>query len=214
LVSEGISPGRVDVISNMVQPPSEANKSELGEYVGFVGRMSPEKGTDVLFEAARQCPEIPFKIAGEVGQRQPNGTIPRNVELLGHLGPDALDAFYRQCRFVIVPSLWYEGFPSVIIEAMRLAKPVIASRIGGLPEIVDDKETGLLFEPGDADGLVRNVNKLWDDPIAVMKLGAAGQEKVANDYIPELYYEKLMAVYAAAISETAGQRQSKVQEHP
>ena len=66
---------------------------------------------------------------------------------------------------------------------------------------------------GDADGLVQNVNKLWDDPIAVMKLGTAGQEKVVNEYIPELYYEKLMAVYAAAISETAGQRQSKVQEY-
>ena len=78
-------------------------------------------------------------------------------------------------------------------------KPVIASRIGGIPEIVDDGVTGLLFEPGNADDLAEKIRYLWERPELCRQMGRAGREKVMWEYTPQRYYERLMAVYERAI---------------
>jgi len=201
--SEGYSVDRIGLIPNMVQPLGDGQQAgAVGSFVGFVGRMSPEKGVDVFLEAARACPDIPFKIAGDAGKYQSQKELPVNVELLGHLNRDDLNEFYQQCRFVVVPSLWYEGFPGVIIEAMRYSKPVIASRIGGLPEIVEHEKTGLLFEPDNEKELSALVTRLWDDNDATQQLGKAGVKKVSSEYSPEVYYKRLMSIYDQALSET------------
>jgi len=198
--SEGFSVERIGLIPNMVQPLENGHQvGDIGSFVGFVGRMSPEKGVDVFLEAARACPDILFKIAGDAGKYQSQKELPVNAELLGHLNRDDLDAFYQQCRFVVVPSLWYEGFPGVIIEAMRYAKPVIASRIGGLPEIVEHEKTGLLFEPGNSEALSHLIARFWDNDVVIQQLGKAGCDKVTKDYSPELYYNRLIEVYDHAI---------------
>jgi len=75
----------------------------------------------------------------------------------------------------------------------------ICSRIGGLPEIVDDGTTGLLFEPGNSEDLAEKILYLWDRPDLCRKMGRAGCEKALREYSPEKYYERLMAVYEKAI---------------
>lgn len=82
---------------------------------------------------------------------------------------------------------------------MTQGKPVIASRIGGIPEIVDDGVTGLLFEPGNADDLAKKIRHLWDNPDICKKMGAAGRQKALSQYSPEKYYERLMTLYQKAI---------------
>jgi glycosyltransferase involved in cell wall biosynthesis len=206
LCSEGFDAGRIDVIPNMVEQISQDIGSSTGTYAAYVGRMSPEKGIEVFLEAARRCPNLRFKVAGDHWSYQSLAAIPGNVEIVGHLSGDALDDFYRNSRLVVVPSVWYEGFPSVIIETMRFAKPVVASRIGGLPEIVDDMRTGRLFEPGNVDDLVRILEELWSDGDAVSAMGKAGAKKVAESYSPESYYQKLMSVYELAITEVASRQ--------
>ena len=79
-------------------------------------------------------------------------------------------------------------------------KPAIASRIGGIPEIVDDGVTGLLFEPGNADDLAQRIRHLWDNPQLVKKMGQAGREKALSQYSPDKYYERLMSIYEKAIN--------------
>ncbi len=86
-----------------------------------------------------------------------------------------------------------------IVEAMMGAKPVVASHIGGIPEIVDDGVTGMLFEPGNAEDLAEKIQYLWDRPDLCRQMGEAGREKALREYSPAKYYERLMAVYEKAI---------------
>ncbi len=88
----------------------------------------------------------------------------------------------------------------VLAEAMLHGKPVICSRIGGLPEIVDDGVTGLLFQPGDQRELAEKIRYLWDRPELCRQMGQAGREKALREYSPEKYYQRIMAAYAKAIA--------------
>ena len=122
-----------------------------------------------------------------------------NFEFCGHLNGNELRTFYLHSRVFVLPSIWYEGFPNTLLEAMTYAKPVVCSRIGGLPEIVDDGVTGLLFEPGNSDDLAKKIRYLWDRPELCRKMGQAGREKALREYSPEKYYQHLMEVYEKAI---------------
>ncbi len=199
MVSEGYPQEIIDVIPNMTSPTNSKKLLYPGDFVGYVGRMSREKGIDIFLEVARLCPDIPFKIAGNPQAYVSPNKVPDNVEILGHLNEAALAEFYRNCRFIILPSLCYEGFPSVIIEAMSFAKPVIASRIGGLSEIVEDEQTGLLFESGNVNELRMVVARLWEDEDTVYSFGQAGRAKVIKEYSPESYYKRLIKIYDETI---------------
>lgn len=198
---EGGFPGeRIAVIPNMVETSALFAKPPRGAYVAYVGRVSPEKGVATLLQAAQVLPHIPFRLAGDF-RRIPaiDREKPPNVELCGYLQGQALVDFYRRCRFLVLPSTWYEGFPGVIIEAMLHGKSVVCSNIGGLPEIVADGENGLLFQPGDYMDLAAKIEWLWNRPDRCGALGQAGRDKVLREYSPDKYYERLMNLYHQAL---------------
>ena len=155
--------------------------------------------------AAAALPQVPFKAAGAC-DRMPHllDQAPANFQFLGHMHPSQLPDFYRNCRIVVLTSTCFEGFPTVLAEAMLHGKPVICSRIGGLPEIVDDGATGLLFEPGNSADLAAKIDHLWNRPDLCRQFGQAGREKALREYSAEEYYERLMAVYQKAIALGAG----------
>ena len=97
------------------------------------------------------------------------------------------------------PSEWYEGFPMTIVEAFSLSKPVIATRLGSMLEIVEDSKTGLLFEPGDPDDLAEKVKWLWSHEDDGMRIGREGLNEVKEKYTPQKNYETLMDIYRTAI---------------
>lgn len=196
LISEGFPEDRLHVIPNMYREYVNNNYGQLGEYVGFVGRISLEKGIGCLLEASRRLGTIPFKVAGELRNISEMATLsPRNLEFFGHISSKRISAFYQQSRLIILPSIWFEGFPMVLIEAMLHARPIVASRIGGLSEIVDDGVNGLLFEPGNLEELMEKIQYLWERPAMCREMGEAGRKKALREYSPEKYYERLMAVY-------------------
>lgn len=198
LVQNGFDASRIFVIPNMIEPMPESYTT--GDYIGFVGRVSPEKGLQTLVDAAKQLQGIKFKAAGSCDSMlYLRKTAPENFGFCGHIGHDLISQFYDNIRISVVCSTWYEGFPSTILEAMMRSKPVICSRIGGLPEIIDDGITGLLFEPGNADDLAEKIHYLWDRPDLCRKMGRAGREKALREYSPKKYYERLMAVYKKAM---------------
>lgn len=200
LVREGYPAERIDVISNMIDVDAAAPAWTPGSYVGFVGRLSAEKGVDTLLAAAALAPAIQFRFAGSLGAYAGRSNLPPNVELLGNLGGEALTEFYREAALVVTPSLWFEGFPGVVIEAMAQSRPIVISAIGGLPELVDHGKAGLLVPPGDPAALADAITALWHDPVRRQALGEAGFQRVKSEYTSELYYQRLMATYAKALA--------------
>jgi len=199
-LASGFPAHRISVIPNMVQPVRLPDAVPLGQCVAYAGRISPEKGIDTLIAAARQLPGIQFRAAGSLdGMPSVASEAPQNVEFVGHLGRDKLHDFYASARMLLLPSRCLETFGIVVAEAMMRAKPVICSRIGGLPEVVDDGVTGLLFEPGNAEELAEKIRYLWERPELCRAMGQAGRQKALTEYSPEKYYERLMAVYHKAI---------------
>ena len=87
----------------------------------------------------------------------------------------------------------------ILLEAMRLGRPVIASRIGGIPEIVEDGVTGLLFEAGNSEDLTKKIKTLWSNHRLCRQFGEAGRQKTLNEYSPDLYYQRLLGLYKRAI---------------
>ena len=200
LVRAGFPAQRCLVVPNMADLPAIQPSRQSGQYVGYVGRISPEKGMQTLVESARACSDIQFKAAGSYDRMAHlPGQAPRNFEFCGHLNKDQLGRFYANSRYVVLCTICYEGFPSVLPEAMLSAKPVICSRIGGLAEIVDDNVNGLLFEPNNSKDLVEKIRFLWERPALCRRMGQAGRQKALREYSPEKYYERLMAVYEKAL---------------
>jgi glycosyltransferase involved in cell wall biosynthesis len=200
LLQAGFRDDQIAVIPNPTSVRETILDRPVGEYVAFSGRVSPEKGVDIFLAAASRMPDVPFKVAGDGPVLSEMRTrAPRNVEFLGRLGSDELLTFYRRSRILAVPSLWFEPFGLVVVEAMALGVPVVASRIGGLPYVVDDGVTGLLFEPGSPEGLVKDVRRLWEDPQLCDRMGRAGRQKVMREYSEEAYYQNLMVAYQTAI---------------
>lgn len=199
LILAGFDPQRVVVLPNAVDIPDRGSEPEHGRYAVFSGRMCPEKGVDTLLGAAALMPDLPVRLLGggeTLAEHQ--RSAPSNAVFLGQVSSDAVQSEYRQARFLVVPSRWFEGCPLVILEAMAHGLPVIASRIGGLPELVEDGITGLLFEPGDDQELAARMLTLWQDPQMCARMGRAGREKAIREFGEERYWETLISIYATA----------------
>ncbi|MBN1127119.1 MAG: glycosyltransferase family 4 protein [Sedimentisphaerales bacterium] len=200
LVENGYDPARIRVLPNMIE--EHPITSETGSYVAYVGRISREKGLDTLINAASLLPDIPIRIAGSGPEtnrlKQLAGT---NVQFMDFLQGPRLDTFFANARLVVLCSTCFEGFPSAILEAMSRGKPVICSKIGGLPEIVEKGKTGFLFEPGNAEELASIINDLWNRSDLISQLGQQASMVARQRYSPAKYYSHLMEVYAQAIDE-------------
>lgn len=201
LIAAGFPASRITVLPNVARPPAALEAPQLGSYVLYVGRMRQEKGVSSLVAAARQLPQIPFKAAGDYKPVQYLlAQAPSNFHFTGYVDDQRLNELYANCRFIVVCSICYEGFPGVLLEAMLHGKPVVCSRIGGLPEIVDDGVTGLLFEPGSPRDLAAKIAYLYTRPQLCSAMGAAGRQKWLREYSPDRYCEQLLAVFEKAIA--------------
>lgn len=198
LLQAGFPREKLSIVPNMSDfQPEESN--DAGEYIGYVGRVSPEKGIDTLVSAACICSGIPFSIAGAINKNYPVRRIPDNVTIRGHLDRAQIRVFFALSRIVVLCSLWYEGLPMALVEAMISRKPVLAPRIGGIPEIVEDGVTGLLYTPGNSTELAEKINFLWQHPDICHHMGEAGQRKARREYSSTTYYQRLMQAYEKAI---------------
>lgn len=198
LVRYGWPEERVEVVPHFIDLAGREPAYTSADRVAYVGRLSPEKGVLTLLEAMRELPAKKCSIIGDGPDRARLTLVARNlglknVEFKGALHGDALSAELRKARAVVVPSLSFEVFGLSVLDAYALGKPVIASRIGGIPEIVRDGETGLLFRAGDRNDLAVKLASLDEDKAA--RMGRAGRALAETDYAPELHYERIMKVY-------------------
>ncbi|MCK4981824.1 MAG: glycosyltransferase family 4 protein, partial [Victivallaceae bacterium] len=160
LIKNNFPEKKIIVLANMNVDIDKVKKSiNQGDYVAYAGRLSKEKGIDLIIAAAAKLPRIKFKLAGS-GAEQFRDNAPANLEFCGYLSGDELDDFYSNCRFAVMASTWYEGFPITLLDAMACGKTVIVPDIGGLPEI----EGGITFPPGNISVFTEKIKELWDNP--------------------------------------------------
>lgn len=198
----GVPTERISVVPNFVALPASETRNKragTGAYVAFLGRVSPEKGIGVLLQAARICPDIPFRIAGHtIAMPAADQGPPGNVSFIGELSPSEVPAFFAGARFSVAPSIWYEAFGLVAVEAMLAARPVIASKIGAFADIVEHNRTGALVRPGDAAQLAAEIKRLWAAPELCTDLGEAAKEQATVRYAEVTVYGQVLASYEAA----------------
>jgi glycosyltransferase involved in cell wall biosynthesis len=202
ILEVGIPEEKIYLRPNFIDaPPLDASSYQQGDgYALYLGRLSNEKGIRTLIRAFEKLPEVNLKIVG-TGPLEPElreyarAKDLRNIEFLGFKSGEEKWQLIRNSQFAVVPSEWYENFPIVALEYFAAAKPVIASRIGGLPYVVEEGRTGYLFEPGNADDLVATVKRLRGDPAAGSTMGSLGRQLVETKYGPEASYNTLMQIF-------------------
>ncbi|HEY3324469.1 MAG TPA: glycosyltransferase family 4 protein [Planctomycetota bacterium] len=163
----------------------------------FIGRLTAEKGVATLLQSARRIASPVQIIGGGPAFAELRAAASPTVEFLGQLPRDAALNRLASARALIFPSLWPEGCPTTILEAQALGKAVIASRIPGAMELIQDNVNGLLFDPGDADGLTTCMRKLQDDAALAARLGQAGHERYLREYSPEAGYRRMLENYTS-----------------
>jgi glycosyltransferase involved in cell wall biosynthesis len=184
-------------------PAAETYAEQLpeGEFVLFVGALSRHKGLDVLLEAhGRLRRPVPLVLIGSRWPGMPR--VPDGVTVLHDWPHEAVRLAWERCTLGVVPSVWREPFGLVALEAMAAARPVVASDIGGLSEIVAPGETGLLVAPGDAVQLTDAIARLLDDPALRARMGRAARERVEL-FSPERIVPRIVDVYTTVSRRTS-----------
>jgi glycosyltransferase involved in cell wall biosynthesis len=170
LAPEGLRQ-RLCVLANGVE--EEVASAATPDAVLFVGRLVAVKGAHFLIDAMRVCPDECLIVVGDGPDRQMLEHAARelaNVAFVGMVPPSEVRAYLSRAKMLVVPSL-QEGQPNAIMQAMASAVPVIASRVGGVPELVQHGETGFLVEPGDIVSLGAHIRRIGGDPALRLRLG-------------------------------------------
>lgn len=185
------------VLYNYTTPRYERVKG-IKDYYLFYGRLSFEKGIFTLLDVFEKLPNLRIKVVGTgpLEQQLKSKYSKKNIEFFGYKTGKELYDLVRNARFVCVPSEWYENNPMTIIESYSYGIPVIGARIGGITEIIDDKNTGFLFPAGNKEELEKVItcSSLLNET-DYNCLSENAYSFFARNFSPENYYEQLIAFY-------------------
>jgi glycosyltransferase involved in cell wall biosynthesis len=196
-VQAGFAPDRVSIKPNFSWPMTI--RRGAGDYCLYLGRLAHEKGVDTLLEAFRGRTEELVVVGDGPEAERLRSSAPPNVHFRGLLRPDEIDDVLSRASAVLVPSIWYEPAPRSVVEAFAAGIPVVASRIGGLPELVRDGESGFLVGPGDSAAWAAAVDRLGR-PGEAERLGEGAWRLWDEYYRPERALENLESEYAAVVA--------------
>ncbi len=226
MVEGGFPEGKISVKPNFMTENLADQESESGEraldvpsrpYVLFVGRLSPEKGCDVLVRAwGRYCSRmtkcernedsgIELLILGDGPERKALESLAAakggdRVRFLGRKSREEVLDLMRNAQFLVLPSVWYEGFPMTIVESFSCGTAVVATDDGGMQEIIREKENGLKFGLGDSVKLAENIDWALGHLEEMKEMGRTARQEFVEKYSAERNYEMLMVVYKRAIA--------------
>jgi len=206
----GFQKSSLFVVNNFINPQlleKQPNYSH-NNYFLYVGRLVKEKGLEYLLEAFKDLPEIRLKIVGDGVYRQnlekyANDLKLSNIEFLGHKTLWELESLYKNSIATILPSICSEIFGLTILESFAFGKPVIASRIGGIPEVITDNYNGLLVAPRNAEEIRHAVLKLNNNNDFTVHLGKNARRSVEEQFNTEIYFEKLQNIYLSVLEKNS-----------
>ncbi|MBA3914319.1 MAG: glycosyltransferase family 4 protein [Acidobacteriales bacterium] len=206
-IRAGLPAERISVKPNFIYADYSPNAEHDSDYAIYAGRLAPEKGVDVLLRAWSKVKErIPLLIVGDgpslPGLRSLAEDLGlKNIDFAGRLSWDQTLGAMQKARFLLFPSVSYEGFPMTIVEAFACAKSVICTRLGSMPEIVQHGRTGLTFEPGSVDEFADRIDWALANPQELRAMGKEARKEYEHRYSPETNYKLLMGIYQRAMRE-------------
>lgn len=205
LINCGLPAEKTSTLHNFKNTDGIVPSYTDGEYFLYFGRLERSKGIFTLLKAAARLKGTRFVIAGDgiaatelrefASTRQLD-----NVKFVGFQSGDALEELIRGSICSLLPSEWWETFGLTSLESFALGRPVIASRIGGIPEVVDDGVNGFLVDPGSDDQLADAIQRLDRDRTLARDLGKAGRSSVERLFGPEKHYQALLEIYQTLTS--------------
>ena len=219
----GFAPNRIAIVPNGIDlasfHPTPVIPSESGRFrILYAGHFGAHKGVGTLLEALAQlpslvspeAPQVELQLAGEgpqeVAYRSQIAALALGgrVNILGKVPPGDMPALYAECDLVVLPSIWAENQPVCLMEAMAAGLPVVASRIGGIPELIEHGRNGLMFTAGSEQDLAEQLAYCVNEPYWRREAGLAGRRRV-EDLDHDKQARRLLALYlesnpAAALS--------------
>jgi glycosyltransferase involved in cell wall biosynthesis len=209
MAAAGVFPERLRWIPHFVEAAPEPVGHDAGPRDGFAtvvfaGRLSPEKGVDTLIDAVgRLGGDVRLEVAGEGPDRSrlealASRVAPDRVRFAGRLDQKEMDTLVAGASTLVLPSRWYENQPMVVLEAFARAVPVVASDLGGTPELIRNGTDGFLVPPDDPAALAASLEALLSDPGRARNMGRAARERALTTFSPELHLRRLDEAYAEA----------------
>ncbi len=193
----------------LLRNPFDSTRFEMSEHVGnyalYFGRHIEEKGVDVLLRAAAIASDIPVYIVGDGPSRgdlenQARGSNLTNVKFMGEKWGKDMDRIIEESRFVVVPSLWHENFPYVVLQAFAMGKPVIGANRGGIPELIQDGERGYVYDAIDPSQLAAHMVALGTSDADVCRMGRNAKEYADAEFNDGRFYTRLEKIYSEVLA--------------
>jgi glycosyltransferase involved in cell wall biosynthesis len=202
-ITHGLPDKKIHVKPNFLAT-DPGPRTSSGSYALFVGRLSPEKGVMEMLQAWLRLQHIPLVVIGDGPLYGDALQILRSsgsthIRLMGRLNTEDTQAQMKGARFLVFPSRWYEPFGMALVEAAAAGVPAIAARIGGIPELVIENQTGLLFDLQKADDLADKANWAWTHPSEMEDMGSAARQLYQQNFTAEQNYKSLMKVYRSVV---------------
>ena len=195
LVDGGLRSSRIRVIPNFLEPDPGPGRQERSGVL-YSGRLSVEKGIEYLIPASASLgPAMRIVGDGPLQADVDRASTSTGLRYLGRVSHDAVLDELRQAVALVLPSVWFEGFPMAVVEAYATATPVIASRIGSLAEVVEDGVTGFLCEPHDAGQLQERLEWAIANPAAMRRMGVTARRRYEDRYRGAHHLDALTNVY-------------------
>lgn len=203
----GVYPDRLRVLDNFTDVGATPVKSSPGGGLAYAGRLSSEKGVDVLVRAVGRLPGATLDVAGDGPERAALEALaaavaPGRVRFHGRLPKDDALNLVRAAVAAVVPARWHENQPLAVLEAFASGVPVVATTLGGLPDLITDGEVGRLVPPDDVDALARTLGDLLADPDAAAAMGRAARARAEDRFSPHVHLRALDGHYADALGRT------------
>lgn len=205
MIERGFEEEKICIIPNCTNLVNkEPNLNNKEDYYLYIGRLSEEKGTITLIKAFEKLKDINLKIVGggpleEEITNEINEKNLLNINLLGFKQGKEKEKIISKAKAIIVPSEWYENFPTVILEAFSLGTMVIASDIGGLSYMIEDNVNGIKFEMGNYKDLINKINYLEQNKDIIVEFSKNAYSTSQNDYSVENYYLRHENLYKQLI---------------
>lgn len=192
MAQAGFSPSKLNTLCNFIDiEKTYRNEYEKGDYYCYIGRLSHEKGIRTLIEAANQLPYKLKVIGGGELETELRELANEHIEFVGFKQWDEIKEIVGKARFSVIPSEWYENNPLSVIEAQCLGTPVLGTNIGGIPELIEENISGMIFESRNSIDLKHGIEAMFKHNFDYSELAKNSQQR----YSALSHYNNLMKIY-------------------